>query len=322
MSKYFPSVSIQKLIPIILYLRNMNSTATTTEIISTNVVTYYHIIIPLSLTFIFLAMIFACISLILIICIPRLHTLAYLLVSNGAIASIFYCIVQSVNYSYLAFLPWETSDRSCRWRGFFSYMTVVAVIYSYLAQAISRLLIIIFSSKYHWATSFKTHRVVLLIKWTLVICLPLPALVTDDIYFRPISLCWVPKEYTLHLAYIVIVYYFIPTLFIIAIYIFIYCRVKRRKNRVSIMSRKNRDVEVLSNMMILFSIYIFGALPTLIYVIGRIEVFYAIGLISMSMAIAVENIVALFIDGDLRRTMKNYIHRSINRIAPVSALNR
>lgn len=299
-------------IPIIFFSINMDST--------TEIVSYYHIIIPVSFTCMLLTIIFASVTLILIVCIQRLHTVTHLLVCNGAIASIFYCIVQSVNYSFLAFLPWKTSDISCRWRGYFSYMTVVAIVYSYLAQAISRFLILILSSKYRWVTSFRTHRILLLINWILVVCLPLPSLLTNDIYFRPTSLCWVPKEYTLHLAYIIIVDYLIPTLLLIAIYIYIYCRVKRRRIDVFITMgkhRSNRDLEVLYNIMILFSIYILGALPLIIYILARIEVFYAIGLISVSLAVAVKNFVALLIDRDLRTTMKNYIQRSINRIVPL-----
>ena len=215
----------------------MNSTA--------EIVSYYHIIIPVSFICILLAISFACLTLILIFCIQRLHTVTHLLVCNGAIASIFYCIVQSVNYSFLAFLPWKTSDISCRWRGYFSYMTVVAIVYSYLAQAISRFLILILSSKYRWVASFRTHRILLLINWILVVCLPLPSLLTDDIYFRPTSLCWVPKEHTLHLAYIIIVDYLIPTLLLIVIYIYIYCRVKRRKIEVFIIMENIDRIVIL-----------------------------------------------------------------------------
>lgn len=279
---------------------------------------YYHIIIPVSFICMIITVIFASLILVLISCIQRLHTVTYLLVANGAIASIFYCIVQSVNYSFLAFLPWKTSDMSCRWRGYFSYMTVVAIVYSYLSQAISRFLMVILSSKYRWVTTFRTHRILLLINWILVICLPLPALLTDDIYFRSASLCWVPKEYTLHLAYIIIVDYLIPTCLLIGIYLYIYCRVKRRRqSQVFISMRANRDLDVLYNIMILFSIYIFGALPLIIYNIVRVDVFYAIGLISISFGVAVKNFVALLIDHELRTMMKNYIQRSINRIVPL-----
>jgi hypothetical protein len=288
----------------------MNSTTSHVE-------NYYHVIIPLSLTFILIAIIIALIILGLVIFIKRLHTVTHLLVCNGAIASIFYCIIQSINYIYLAFIPWETSNSSCRWRGYFGYMGVVAVVYSYLAQAISRFFISILSIKYRWASSFTSHRILIFIQWILVIFLPLPALLTEDINHRPLSLCWVPKDYTLHLTYIIMAYYLIPALFIFAIYIYIYLRVKRSKTRARVY-RSNRDLELLCNIMILFAIYIFGALPSIIHIILRIDVFYAIGLITVSLVVAIEKLLTLIIDRDFRNLIKNYVRRSMSQIRPTS----
>jgi hypothetical protein len=198
-------------------------------------------------------------------------------------------------------------------------MTVAAIVYSYLAQAISRFFIAVLSIKYRWATSLKTHIILIVIQWVIVIFLPLPALLTEDIYYRPFSLCWVTEEYTLHLAYTIIAYYLIPAIFIFAIYIYIYLRMKRRKNRIFITissHRSNRDLEVLFNIIILFAIYIFGALPSIIYIITRVEVFYALGIISKSLAVAVEKCVALFIDRDFRNIIKNYVRRSTTQVRP------
>jgi hypothetical protein len=280
----------------------------------------YHVIIPLSLICILITIIIAFIILGLVIFIKRLHTVTNLLVCNGSIASIFYCIVQCINYIFLAFIPWETSDFSCRWRGFFGYMTVAAIVYSYLTQAISRFFVSIVCIKYPWAISIKAHIILIFIQWIIVICLPLPALLTEDIYYRPFSLCWVPEEYTLHSAYTIIAYYVIPAIFIFAIYIYIYIRVKRRKNRVFVTTkryRSNPDLELLYNIMILFTIYIFGALPTIVYMITKIEVFYTIGIISVSLCVAIEKFVTLIVDRDFRNIIKNYICRSITQVEPI-----
>jgi len=293
----------------------MNSTAVYIPFRAAN----YRVIIPLSLTCILIAIIIDCIILALVIFIKRLHTVTHLLVCNTSIASIFYCIVQCNNYIFLAFIPWETSDFSCRWRGFFGYMTVVAIVYSYLNQAISRFFVSVLSIKYRWATSMKAHKILIFIQWIIVIFLPLPALLTEDIYYRPFSLCWVPREYTLHLAYTIIAYYLIPAGFIFAIYIYIYLRVKRRRNRVFTTTegfRSNRDLELLYNIIILFSIYLFGALPSILYIITRVEVLYGIGIISVSLAVAIENCVTLIVHRDFRNIIKNYICRSMTQVRP------
>lgn len=279
----------------------------------------YRLFIPLSLTCILIAIIISCIILALVIFVKRLHTVTYLLIGNGSIASIFYCIIQSINYIYLVFIPWETSDLSCRWRGFFGYMAMAAIIYSFLAQAISRFFISVLSFKYQWASTLKSHLILILILWIIVILLPLPALLTEDIQHRPFSLCWVPGEYPLHLAYTIVAYYLIPAGLIFIIYISIYLRIKRRKNRIFILtnnSRSNRDLEVFYNIIILFIIYIFGALPSIVYILTRIEAFYTIGIISVSLAVAIEKFVTIIIDRDLRKIFIQYIHRSTTQVEP------
>ena len=232
--------------------------STTTEV--PEKIASYHIIIPLSMASILIAVIISCIILILVIFTKRLHTVTHLLICNASISSIVYCIVQCVNYIFLALIPWETNDLPCRWRGFFGYMAIAAVVYSYLAQAISRFLISILSTKYRWATSFKAHFILILLQWFIVLIIPLPTLLTTDIYYRPYALCWVPKEYTLHIIYGIFAYYLIPAIIIFVIYIYIYSRIKRRRNSVvttATRGRSNRDLEVLYNIMILFVIYTF-----------------------------------------------------------------
>jgi hypothetical protein len=70
--------------------------------------------------------------------------------------------------------------------------------------------------------------------------------------------------------------------------------------------------------MILFAIYVFGALPIVLFILTRIELFYTIGIISVSLAVAVEKCVALIVDRDIRNIIKNYIHRSMTQIRPIS----
>jgi hypothetical protein len=281
----------------------------------------YHIIIPLSMAAVLIATIIDFIILALVIFTKRLHTVTHLLICNGSISSIFYCVVQCVNYVFLDLIPWETNDVACRWRGFFGYMVVAAVLYSYLAQAISRFFIAVLSNKYRWATLFRTHIILIIIQWFIVLLIPLPALLTEDIYHRPYALCWVPKEHRLHIAYTVVAYYLIPALLIFAIYIYIYCRIKRRRHSVSVTTsrgRSNRDLEVLRNIMILVFIYTFGAIPIILYLSTSIGVLYEIGIVSVSFTVAIEKIVTLILDRDMRNMIKLYFRRSMTQIRPIS----
>ncbi|UJR19871.1 hypothetical protein I4U23_023004 [Adineta vaga] len=277
-----------------------------------------NILIPISLTFGIIAMIICCIILITVSLTKRLHTVIHLLISNACVASIFYSIVQCNNYIYLLFITWDTSDISCRWRGYFTYVSIAAFVYSYLLQSISRLFFAVLSIKYQWLLSFKTHFKLILIKWIIVFLLPLPSLLTKDISFRAGFLCWVPMRSKLHVGYTIVVYYLIPTVAVITIYIVIYVQIKRSGNNVCIQrktmrQRQKRDLQVLRNIMILFGIYIFAGTPTGVYILTSIELFYSIGIVCITLAITVEKLVLILLDREIRNTIKNFIiHRHCN----------
>ena len=281
----------------------------------------YRVIIPLSMISALIAVGVACIILALVIFTRRLHSVTHLLICNSSLASIFYCIVQCVNYSFLSLIPWQTTNLSCRWRGFFGYMSVAAVVYSYLAQAVSRFLLSILSTRHRWATSIRTHIILILVQWLIVSFIPTPAIVTEDIYHRPFALCWVPREHTLHIVYTVVAYYLTPAILIFAIYISIYCRVKRRRNSFFITRsrrRSNRDLEVLYNIMILFAIYTVGAIPTILFLLTDIPFLYDLGIISVSLTVAVEKIATVLLDRDMRNLIRLYFRRSMTQISPIS----
>ncbi|UJR17943.1 hypothetical protein I4U23_004842 [Adineta vaga] len=193
----------------------------------------YTIIAPISMAFAFIAIVIAFFILILVSTTKQLHTVSHLLTCNTCLSSILYCTVQCNNYIYLLFIPSNTSDVSCRWRGYFGYTSIVAVIYSYLLQAISRLFFTILSVKYRWITSFEIHFYMIFIGWILVFIIPLPAILTHDIYFRE-------------------------------------------------------------------------AVPSTCYMLTGIELFYSIGIISVSFAVMVEKFVSLLIDRDIRNILKKH----------------
>lgn len=101
--------------------------------------------------------------------------------------------------------------------------------------------------------------------------------------FREGALCLVPITKILHILYGLIFYSIIPISFIIIIiYVYVYIRIHYRKNPTtrSIQRRNNRDMEILRNIIILLSIYIGGAIPTLIYLVKNIRIIFLICLVS------------------------------------------
>ena len=250
---------------------------------------------------------------------PRLHTVRHLLICNTCIASILYCIVQTINYAFLIFLQSETSDVGCRWRGYFAYLSIAAVTYSYLIQAISRFFISVLSGHYRWLTTFKTHYILILFQWFTIVIIPLPSILTNDIYYRPTSLCWVPLKKLIHVIYTYLAYYILPTLTICMLYIIIFYRVKEGTKRAALLIRNNhhekRDLELLRNIMILLGIYLLGGLPSVLFVITANEWIYLISIVSMSLTVAIEKISMIMLDRDIRQVTKNLMFQR-TRVMP------
>ncbi len=294
----------------------MNSTTDGSEISD---MTEYYVVCALSSGF---GLISVIMSLIIVIIVrrskPRLHTVRHLLICNTCIASIVYCIVQTINYIILIFLPWITSNISCRWRGYFGYVSISAATYSYLVQAISRLFFSVFATKYPWIITFKVHYVLILTHWIVILIVPLSTIITHDIYFRPGLLCWVPMEHIIHVCYTMFAFYILPIFSILIIYIYIYKRVKTAKMRAAVIrntTNDKRDLEVLRNIVILLGIYITGGIPTLLYLISNIDLLYLAGIVTFTLAVMIEKICTILLDRELRYVVKNILS-SRNRVMP------
>jgi hypothetical protein len=164
----------------------------------------YELLAPISMSFSLISIFMSLLILLLICCVKQFHTVTYVLMCNTCLSSIFFSVVQWINFIYLLFLASLTSDHSCRWRAYFGYMSIVAVIYSYLFQAISRYIFTVLSGKFRWLTSWKCHWILLAIYSIMVVLLPLPSILTDDIHFRAGFLCWVPQKALLHMIYTIL----------------------------------------------------------------------------------------------------------------------
>lgn len=294
----------------------MNSTVINFKRSSAN----YQLIIPISLCFSLISVIISFGILFLIYLTKRLHTIAHLLICNTCISSIFYCLIQGINYIYLIFLTSNTSDVSCRYRAYFGYMSIASVIYSYCIQALSRYLFSIFQTNHRWIITFKIHFLIIFLQWIIVLLIPLPALLTKDIYFRPTFLCWVPKEKLLHAIYTLFVYYLIPITLIIIIYINIYYRVKsidQTKSESLKIIKQKRNLEILRNICLFIGIYTCGGIPTLIYITTGIEIFYSISIIFLSLTLTIERICIIIFDREIRIIIRNYFCKTKTTITPI-----
>jgi hypothetical protein len=283
--------------------------------------TTFYIVGVLSVISTLVAVVIACGILALVWRTKRLHTVNHLMMCNTGVCSIFYCVVGTNNLIFLDLLWWNSDTLSCRWRAFFSYMSISAVVYSYFLQAISRFFFSVLSMKYRWVTTFKTHLLLIFCQWLTVMLIPLPAVLTQDIDYRPFLLCLVSKAHILHVVYSFFAYYLIPIVLIVAIYIYIYRRVKHGGNNThgtTIIRRSNRDLELLRNIMILLGIYIAGALPTTLYLMTNISILYFAGIVCISFSIAIEKLFTIILDREIRIVVKKVFNRSKTRVTPAA----
>ena len=298
----------------------MNTTSTPPPI--TDAVSSY-IMCSLSTFFALLAII---LSIMIIVIVARtkthLHTIRHLLICNTCVASCFYCIVQTTNYICLVFLELLTDDFSCRWSGYFGYAAIAASVYSYLAQSISRLSIILYAAKYPWVKAFRTHKIIIALQWLISFILPLPALITNDIYFLHGHLCWVPFTRPIHLLYTLLAGYILPVVAIAVIYLYVFIRIKiitRRAENIRTNIRDKRDLGILRNIVISLGIYIGGGTPASIFVFTSIQIFYVIGIISFTFGVLVEKIFTIILDHELRQVIKEkVVFPSRNRVIPLN----
>lgn len=254
----------------------------------------------------------------------RLQTINHMLICNTCVWSIFCSVAQTNNYVFVLFLNSVTSDMSCRWRAYFGYTTIAGVIYSYTTQAVSRLFFVFFSQKMPTLVTFKAHIVLIICQWLISFSVTLPALVTEDIFYRSKSLCWVTHLYMIHVLYTFVAYYFVPTLATWIIYICVYYRVKRSSTRTNVQPGRrapNRDLELFRNLLILLSIYLSGGLPTSIFIFTKVYFFYSTGIIFVSLTMVVEKAVTLILDREIRITTKKILRIQTDRVVPVGRSN-
>ena len=153
----------------------------------------------------------------------------------------------------------------------------------------------------------------------MAICLPLSAIITDDIYFRPGALCWVPLKKIIHVIYTYVALYIVPIISTFSIYGYIYYSVKQSTKRTVAPTRSinhfKRDLELLRNIVILLMIYLAGGIPSLLFLLTAKQMFYLIGIVTISLMICIEKVCTILLDRDLLNIIKKLLRKK-TRVVP------
>jgi len=231
---------------------------------------------------------------------PSLHSPTNLLVSNTCCCTLFNLIISTMN-SFIFYTQTTSTNWSCRIRGYLYYVSISLVIYSYIIQAISRLFWTVLY-RYRYLLTMKCHIYLIISQIFLSFILPLSSIITTDIVFRPFKLCLVAMKYKIHVLYL---------LTIAILYTIIYYHIARSTaNFQRTLHGAKRDSELARNILILLSIFVFGGIPIVIYIIVSNEIesvptiFYLIVITVPSIAVAVEKTMTIVLNKDIRKTLK------------------
>ena len=240
---------------------------------------------------------------------PNLRSSTNILVCNTCLCTLFYSIISIIN-TFIFYLEPVSTDWSCRIRGYLGYVSLNLVIYSYVIQAISRLFWTVLY-RYRYLLTIKCHVYMIISQICLSFLMPLSSIITKDIIFRPLKMCLVPMQDKIHVFYLLTIIYVIPFLTVIILYTIIYRHVTRSTANVRRSSiRTKRDTELARNILILLIIFVFGGIPTVIYMIvsntteSVSHILYLIAIAAPTIAVAIEKLVTIILNKDIRKELK------------------
>jgi hypothetical protein len=254
-----------------------------------------------------------------------------ILIYNTCITTFFYLIMSILKISafYNGFV---LSDSWCQIQAYLSYVCLDLMMYSYVIQAISRLFFTIFY-KYRYLLNYKCHVMLIICQIIISFLIPLSSIITNDIQFRPLRMCLSPMKYLFQIFYLHTFLFVIPFSVVFIIYIVIIRRAVRSSLNVHQSWRPiRRDVELLRNILIIYTIFLFSELPSVIYLILSMRkvqtsaAFYMFAAAAPPISTTFEKISVIILNKETRKEINNRWRRlcyilqlNSNRIQPLTS---
>ncbi len=267
----------------------------------------------------------------LILSTKTLFTPTNVLVCNTCVTTFFFLITSIVEISVF-YYGIVTSDFWCKIQAYLNFIFLTSLIYSYVIQAISRLFFTMFY-KYRYLLNYKCHFMLIICQVIISCLIPLPNIITQAIEFRPLKLCITPMKYLFQVFFFHIFLFFIPFIVVTIIYIMILRRaIQSSLNVHHSWLRIRRDVELVRNILIILTIYLFAELPAIILLILSIQLvpismaFYMFAATVPSISTAFEKISVIILNKEIRkeilkrwRKLSDNFQLHSNRIQPLTS---
>ncbi|CAF3639784.1 unnamed protein product [Adineta steineri] len=151
-------------------------------------------------------------------------------------------------------------------------------------------------------------------------------------------MCLVLPKYIVHEFYLLITSFIIPIVIITIIYgIIYYHTVRSTANFRQTLHGAKRDAELARNILILLGIFLFGGIPSAIYIVvsskgeAAPSIIFLFAITTPSMALAIEKIMTVVLNRDIRQVFKlqwikwfSYCGSSkfTTRVQPIATNNR
>ena len=270
------------------------------------------IIFSLFLVHVIIALVLCHFILFIIAFTKTLHSPANLLLCNTCFATILHFIITTIQIC-LFYTESILGDWWCRILAYLTYSFLHMVCYSYVIQALSRLLFIAFH-QHHYFLQYKFHFILVICQILISFLTLLSSLVTKDVVFRSFQMCYIQPTRVLHVAASFVTGYIAPFGIIIIIYTIIYCRVIRSSAFLRGRSHETkRDLQVMRNILVLFLVFLSAGIPSIIYMIitytrhSSSVSLYMMPLLGTPFAVVVEKICLIFLNHEIRKATRKLL---------------
>jgi hypothetical protein len=211
------------------------------------------------------------------------HTINNLLICDISITGVIYFSFYLIGCVYGLREDWYYNQPLCSFRGYILIVSVTGASYSFLIQSISRLFFSVYY-KYKFLLIWRTHWILIILKWFLSFLIPLQPFFIEGGYMlmEEYRMCGISIKILSIIIYSNITSFVFPATIVIMIYSKILYQVRQSTRRVAsnLTGRSmslhtsvpsvERNLKVMKNILLLMGIFMCGGSPFLILTLCNI----------------------------------------------------
>ncbi|UJR08424.1 hypothetical protein I4U23_012694 [Adineta vaga] len=261
------------------------------------------------------------------------HHITNLLTCNTSVNVALYLIFNFISSIYGLEEYWATQQVACKFRAYGFVVSCTLLLYSHSVHAINRLFAVVFY-KHKYLLTYRSHQLMIVINWLLGLILPIGVYFIDDngyIYEQESRLCTCSTKKSLSALYGIITAFVIPFHIVVVIYSKIICLSRQSARRIQpeqiatitkyltgINPKPNyrREMKLIRNTSILFSILLGGGMPYLILVLWHMmnigtpfPSLYLLTINSISICTAMMMIKLFYLSKEVKKITYDYVKK-------------